>query len=244
MERGLWVALALSPVVVWEICAASELTIPAAFFPSLPATATQLSDFVPAGWHLEARAEGDLNGDRIDDVVFVVREDNPANVVANPGGLGSESLDTNPRILAVAFGTEGGYRHALSSHTLIPRHEDPVLDDPFASPGGLALARGAFSVTFHFFASAGSWETGQTKLTFRFQNDSFELIGFDRNWAHRGTGETKDVSINLSTGRVSTAVGSIDENEAREVTWSSLTGAKRYTIDQITDALRFDPRDP
>ncbi|WP_202307285.1 hypothetical protein [Mesorhizobium sp. L-8-10] len=246
MRTGLWISLALAPAAMWQTCVASELQIPAARYPDLPETASELRDFVPVGWYFEAKAEGDLNRDRVNDVVFVLREDNPANIVANLDGLGSNSLDTNPRILAVAFGTEGraNYRLALANHTLIPRHEDPVLDDPFASPGSLAVARGAFSVTLGFFASAGGWEMGQTKLTFRFQDDGFELIGLDRSRTHRGTGETEEVSINLSTGRASTIIGNIAEDEAQEAKWQSLRGARRYTIDQITDALRFDPREP
>lgn len=246
MRRELWIAQPLLLVLVWQTRAASELTIPAARYPSLPETAAELRDFVPVGWYLEEKAEGDLNRDRINDVVFVLREDNPTNTIANPDGLGSDSLNTNPRILAVAFRTEdrARYRLGLANHTLIPRHEDPVLDDPFASPGGLAIANGAFSVTLDYFASAGGWEMGQTRLTFRFQNDSFELIGLDRSRTHRGTGETEDVSINLSTGRASTIVGNIAEDDAQQAKWQSLAGTRRYTIDQITDALRFDPRTP
>jgi hypothetical protein len=246
MVRRILLALAMSPAFAGpQICAASELNIPAARYPSLPETAAELADFVPAGWYIEAEAEGDLNRDRINDIAFVLREDDPANVVANPDGLGTESLNTNPRILGVAFRTGDGarYRLVLSNHTLIPRHEDPVLDDAFEDDG-LELARGAFSISLRFFASAGGWETGRTKLTFRLQNDRFELIGLDRNWIHRGTGETEDVSINLSTGRVSTTVGNIADDEPRPAEWTSLPFRKSFTIDQITDAFGFDPREP
>jgi hypothetical protein len=85
---------------------------------------------------------------------------------------------------------------------------------------------------------------GSTKLTFRFQNDRFELIGLDRSWIHRGTGETTDLSINMSTGRISTTLGNIAEDEPRAVQWTSLSSKKRYAIDEITDAFRFDPRNP
>lgn len=239
-------AVALLPVFATQICAASELKILAARYPILPESAAEVTAFVPTGWYLESNAEGDLNSDRIDDVVFVLREDNPANVVENPDGLGSERLNTNPRILGVAFRSNDGtnYRLALSNRTLIPRHEDPVLDDPFASPGGLELVRGAFSLTLYFFASAGGWEMGPTKLTFRFQNDRFELIGLDRSRIHRGTGETTGLSINLSTGRISTTLGNIAEDDPREVQTTSLSSKKRYALDEITDAFRFDPRNP
>jgi hypothetical protein len=246
MDARFSLAVALLPVFATQICAASELKIPAARYPILPESAVEVTAFVPTGWSLESKSEGDLNTDGIDDVVFVLREDNPANVVENPDGLGSERLNTNPRILGVAFrGNDGtNYRLPLSNRTLIPRHKDPVLDDPFASPGGLELARGSFSLTLYFFASAGGWEMGPTKLTFCFQNDRFELIGLDRSWIHRGTGETTDLSINLSTGRISTTLGNIAEDDPREVQRTSLSSKKRYAIDEITDAFRFDPRNP
>lgn len=245
MRREIWGALPVFSVLVWPTCAASEPIIPPAQYPILRESAVETGEFVPAGWRLEAKAEGDLNRDGLADAVFVLREDNPANVVLNPDGLGADRLDTNPRILAVAFAEKGQpkFRLALVNHTLIPRHEDPVLDDPFAGPENLAVASGAFSVTLDFFASAGSWETGQTKLTFRFQKHRFELIGLDRSRTHRGTGETEEVSINLSTGRASTTVGTIAE-DAQETKWQSLRGIKSYSIDQIKDPLRFDPRKP
>ncbi len=245
MRSVLGGCLSLFPFVMWSSFAASEPIIPQAQYPELRETAAELRGFVPAGWRLEAKADGDLNRDGLTDAVFVLRQDNPANVVSNLDGLGADTLDTNPRILAVALREKGqpNYRLILANHALIPRHEDPVLDDAFAGPENLSVANGAFSVTLDFFASAGSWEMGQTKLTFRFQNHRFELIGLDRSRTNRGTGETEEVSINLSTGRASTTVGTIAE-DAQKTTWQSLRGLRSYNIDQIEDALRFDPRQP
>src|SRR5262245_18638321 len=82
--------------------AARELQIPEAVYPGLPQRAASADGFVPAGWKLETQVSGDLNRDGIADLVLVLRENNPKNVIEHEN-LGENPLDTNPRILAIAF---------------------------------------------------------------------------------------------------------------------------------------------
>src|ERR1700712_4507125 len=104
---------------------AQELTIPPASYPSLPATAATAEGFAPAGWAVESRASGDLNGDGQADLVLVLRGRDPRLVIAN-SGMGEDHVDTNPRVLAVLFAQPGGgYRLVAQNHQLIPPMEDP-----------------------------------------------------------------------------------------------------------------------
>jgi hypothetical protein len=213
---------------------AQELAIPPAAYPKLADFALDSDVFAPKGWTMEASAVGDLDKDGDEDVVFVLHETDPAKVLKN-GGLGVPELNTNPRILGVGFREGTGYRLALQNNTVIPRHIEPVLEDPFPADGGLEVARGAFSVKLISFANAGGWEAGDAKLTFRWQNERFELIGWERHTVRRNTGETEDKSANFSTGALQVTTGSI-EHDRTKVTNKKLA-LKPIPIDQIGDGL-------
>ncbi|HEX8165577.1 MAG TPA: hypothetical protein VF601_07280 [Beijerinckiaceae bacterium] len=221
---------------------AQDLVIPEAIYPALPKTAAAAEGFVPAGWALESQTSGDLDGDGVPDLVLVLRGKDPKNVVANEGGFGENPLDTNPRILAVAFGRPGGYALGLENRTLIPRRVDPVLEDPLAENGGVAVERGLLVVRLNSFASAGSWGTSTTTYRFRHRSGRFELAGFDRGSVQRNSGETRDVSVNYATGRMKIATGSI-EKDAKKVRWKTLPRRPPPTIDRIGDGLEFDPEE-
>jgi hypothetical protein len=214
--------------------------IPPAVYPALPARAPAAEGFVPNGWVLESQVAGDLNRDGIPDLALVLHESNPKNILP-PEGLG-ESLDTNPRMLVVAFGTKpGGYTLALENHTLIPRRTVSTLDDPLSETGGVSIERGLLQVKLRFFASAGAWTMSTTSYGFRFQNGAFELVGFDRDETARNSGKTTAVSINYLTGKMSTTSGRIDK-EATTVRWKKLPRRPLLAIDRIGDGIEFEPK--
>lgn len=221
---------------------AQELAIPAVTYPALPRQAASADGFVPPGWQLESKVEGDLNGDGKPDLAFVLHATDPKNVVANPDGLGVKSLDTNPRILAAAFARNAGYELVLENHALIPRRTDPVMDDPFDSvaASGLDVARGTLRLRLGVFASAGSWSMSTIATTFRWQNGRFELIGYDRTDTNRGSGEIEGLSINYLTRRAKRTVGSI-ESDAEKTRWETLARGPLLSLDEVGDGLEFDP---
>lgn len=179
--------------------AQDESPYPDVTYPQLPASGAAIADFVPKGWRVEQQPEGDLDKDGRDDVVLVLRMDDPANIVENEG-LGPERFDTNPRLLAVLLADGAGYRLALQDHSLIPRPDNPVMDD-YLGGDGVSVRRGAFTVALHSWASAGTWYTSSTTFTFRHQDGCFRLIGHDYDGMHRGSGETWNTSLNFAAGK-------------------------------------------
>lgn len=223
---------------------AQDLVIPDVDYPSLVKSSPSAEGFVPKGWKLESQLKGDLNGDGLEDLVLVLHEQDARNRVTHDG-LGENPVDTNPRILAVAFAqAAGGYVLALENHELIPRHDDPVLDDVLDESGGVFIKRGTLQVALHMWASAGSWGTSTTTYTFRWQNARFELIGYHLSSLMRNSGETSDLSINYSTGQVKRSEGSAaDDTDAvkSKATWEKLSSSKRWTIDSVGDGMDFQP---
>ena len=212
--------------------------IPKVAIPKIPAHSSTVSGFVPKGWLLEAKAVGDLNGDKLPDVALVLHMDDPANRI-HPSYDQTQTYDTNPRMIVIAFaGNEGGgFRLAASNYTLIPRLENPNQDDPFDS---IAIANGNLKVKMVLFMSAGGWMMGNTAITFRWIDDKFRMIGFDRDAIMRNSGETEKTSINYLTGRKIVNTGSLD-GQADPPKTTRLPKKPLLRMDQVVDGLYFEP---
>jgi len=232
-------ALALG-LITCGAARADEIQLPPAHYPHIPMVRSHIEDFVPAGWAIESRQTGDLNGDGAEDTVLVLRGRDPALVLPNTQGLGEDHVDSNPRILAVIFADPGGIHHlAMENHLLIPRMSNPVLSD-YLEDGGVVVANGVMRVTLGLFYSAGSWETSSMVFTFRWHHSRFELIGYDHRTMLRNSGDADEMSLNYSTG----AVELTHSNDMAETTpRTRRTHVRRpiLTIDQIGDGIAFDP---
>lgn len=216
----------------------NRLNIPPAIYPPLPGRFADAAAVTPKGWRVEYRVEGDLNGDRRADMVLVMREQNPANIVNNDG-LGGERLDTNPRLLVVGVAGQDGYRLAVANHSFIPRHLEPTLSDALEqSP---EIRNGVLSITLNYFASAGGWTMSNATSRFRSQDGALRLIGHDYSEVQRNTGETLDRSVNFLTRRVSTTTSSIEADKDPAPVWTRLPDGPLLTIDQVGDGLEFNP---
>jgi hypothetical protein len=191
---------------------------------------------------LEVQVSGDLNRDGSPDLILVLRQNNPANVIENFEGLGEKPFDTNPPILAIAFrdGLSGRFDLQLENHTVIPRRTEPAADDPFDKHVGIAGMRDGFQVRLNWWMSAGGWETFYTTYTFRHRSGRFELIGYDRHTTHRGSGDTTSLSINYLTRKVKKATGHISR-DAEKVRWQTLPQRPTPTFEGIGDGLSFEP---
>lgn len=227
-----------SAAVIVPVGDHNPLGIPPAVYPPLPARFAEAAAVTPKGWRVEHRVEGDLNGDRRPDLVLVLRQQNPANLVRNDG-LGGDSLDTNPRRLVVGLARDGGYDLAVQNHTFIPRHVEPVLSDALEQPPD--IRNGVLSIRLDFFASAGGWTMFNSTARFRWQDGALRLIGHDYSEVARNTGETLDRSVNFLTRRVSTVRSSIEVDENPPPVWTRLPLGPLLTIDQIGNGLEFDP---
>ena len=242
MLKPLFAAVLLLPPSVTQ---SRDGEPPPVTYPVIAASGVDAKAFVPAGWTLEQQQAGDLNGDGLSDLALAFHQQGPRNIIPNPSGFCGETLDTNPRILAVALAQPGGgYRLAMQNHSLVPRRDNPCADDWFSADGviggGIAIKHGALQVALSLFMSAGGWDMGSSAFTFRWQQGALRLIGFDSSNTQRNSGEMQTLSINYLTRRIRTGRGSI-ENDREKVRWSTLPAGALLTIDQVGDGMTFNP---
>lgn len=174
--------------------------------------ANAIEKLIPKNWKVLSTAKGDLNKDGINDLALVIENTDKKYLEINEGGLGRDTINLNPRILGIYFGNiKGEFIKKEQYNKFIILQDSPTMDEPF--DGIEILKNGVLKIDFHFWYSAGSWNMSNHTYKFRFQNNKFELIGYDSSDRHRGTGETIDYSINFSTRRMNIWKMTIDEND-------------------------------
>ena len=214
--------------------------------PSFAASSDPFAQWVPSGWKVIAKDEGDLNRDGIDDVVLVTEETNPANFKKKPeGSLGPDILNLNPRRLIILLRSSSGLNETLRRDDLLPSEnaEDMgCLDDPLAN-GGVSIARGNLVIELQDSRSCGSYGVVKEKFTFRNQGTRFQLIGYDRNESSRSTGERSEYSTNYVTGKKKITTGLNDFRDLKaKVSWKMLPSKRAFFLDEIS--LYCDTADP
>jgi hypothetical protein len=228
--------MCLSLLALLNPVAVSAQELPPVSYPPLPAEAATAEAFLPMGWGIETRTEGDLNGDSKADLALVLRSQDRANVI--PVEMCGAELDTNPSILAILLAKPGGgYRLAVENHALIPRRENSCQLDGLTA---MSVERGALRFDFERMMSAGGWDMGSTTFKWRWRDGALRLIGFDRSNVKRNTGAMTRISINYPTGRAKISTGNIG-TDRETVRWKTLRNRRAPTIGEVGDGLTFDP---
>ena len=231
----------LAGLLVVALHSVGAYEVPEAHYPTLPQISASPEGFIPEGWTAEIRSEGDLNGDRLADLLLILRQDDPANIVENdPDSPGVQTLDTNPRILAVAFAEkDGGYVLRLQNQDFIPRNDSPTIDDPFASA---QIADGEFHIELHYWANAGSWYTDDTTFDFQYQSNAFRLVGYHDFTTKRNTGETWDLVVDYIKHEAEMTTGSFSDDAVENTTIRKpLPESPLLSIDEIGAGQSFNP---
>ena len=151
--------------------------------PVIPNSAQKVVNFIPQGYKLLKKAEGDLNKDKLTDTAIVV-EDKAGN-----------------RVLLILFAKKNkSFSLASSTQSVLCRECGGVFGDPFNDGMGdaLKIEKGVL-VIGHYGGSCYRW--GFTDR-FRFQNNNFYLIGEDILVADSALGESRTQSTNFLTGDV------------------------------------------
>ena len=209
------------------------------FGEDFPTKAKTVNDFIPKGWKEILITNGDLNKDKLEDTVIVIEKEDKENIKKNDV-LGPDYLNLNPRILLVLFKQkDGAYILAAKNDKGFIQsendEENPTLMDTLT---GISIKNNTLRINFDYFLSAGSYSASQTVFTFRFQNNRFELIGFNNISFMRNSGEQEEFSINFSTNKIKTTTGGnmFEEklNKPKEK-WENFDIKKKYILDKMSE---------
>ena len=210
------------------------------FGENFPQKAKTVNDFIPKGWKEILTTNGDLNRDKLEDTVIVIEKEDKKNIKKNDG-FGPEELNLNPRILLVLFKQKDGtYVLASKNDKGFIKSEgnddNPALMDTLDD---IIIKNNVLKIVFNYFMSAGSWWTSTNVYIFRFQNNVFELIGYESNAYMRNTGEEERTSINFSTNKAKITTGGniFEEKENNPKNeWRYVKFEKKYILNEMTES--------
>ena len=210
------------------------------FGENFPQKAKTVNDFIPKGWKEILTTNGDLNRDKLEDTVIVIEKEDKKNIKKNDG-FGPEELNLNPRILLVLFKQKDGtYVLASKNDKGFIKSEgnddNPALMDTLDD---IIIKNNVLKIVFNYFMSAGSWWTSTDIYIFRFQNNVFELIGYESNAYMRNTGEEEGTSINFSTNKAKITTGGniFEEKENNPKNeWRYVKFEKKYILNEMTES--------
>lgn len=147
-----------------------------------------VDSFLPKGYVLLEKIYGDLNKDSINDCVLLIKGTDKTKIIS---GTDSKPIDRNRRGIIILFKKNNGYEIDTKNYKCFSsENEDGGIY--FAPELSIEIKKGNLNILY------GHGRYGFWSYTIRYQNNNFDLIGYDNNECLSGV--TKSiVSINFST---------------------------------------------
>ncbi|MEZ4901726.1 MAG: hypothetical protein R2822_08210 [Spirosomataceae bacterium] len=191
------------------------------------------TDFVPKGYVVFEKIQGDLNKDGKADCVLIIKGTDKRKIIKDQyRGL----LDRNRRGIIVLFNKNGQYELAVKNdHCFSSENEDGGVY--FAPELSVAIEKSNLYVQY------GHGRYGDWKYTFRFQNSNFELIGYDQS-ENTGPITNSETSINFISKKKQTKVNTNPNaeggDEVFKETWKKITINRLVKLAEIKDFDELD----
>lgn len=190
-------------------------------------------EFIPQGYELFSRCEGDLNKDGKPDVVLMIKGTEKSKWVDDEY---RGRLDRNRRGLVILFKRDGGYELiAENDECFSSENEDGGV---YYAPE-LSLEINKNTLVLHYaHGRYGYWQ-----YIFRYQNNDFELIGYYGS-SNRGPIVVNITDVNFST-RTCVYKDNInsDDDEAEEKFKVKTIKFKRKDLIKLSEITDFDELD-
>ena len=179
---------------------------------NFPQKAGRVEDFIPKGWKKLIVEKGDLNKDKIDDVVLVIEKNDPKNFKKNEESYQTSPENYNPRIILVLF------KDKNSKYVLVAKNDKGFIISPgeayesglqnLESPdfdNDLSKSITIKNNTLRIFTFAELTRSSSSSIyIFRYQNNRFELIGLENQniFGNAEYIDTYNYSFNFSTKKL------------------------------------------
>ena len=215
---------------------------------NFPQKASKVEDFIPKGWKSVVVKKGDLNKDKIDDVVLVIQKDDAKNFEKSEDNT---IFNYNPMAILVLFKDKNSQYNLISKNendfivskdkALVEQLEtlsSPDLDDDLSKSINIKNDTLRLLTRSEYVKGARV-----TEYIFRYQNNKFELIGLEYKYWHTSTDYAVDIaySINFSTKKLIKAreTSRIDgDDKKEEKTVKDIDVEHKYILDTMTENTR------
>lgn len=203
-------------------------------YPNINRHGKDIKNFIPNNWILLDSAQGDLNKDNHKDLVLIVQHKDSVSIINND----DDSIVTQPRILIILLYDQPSNQYQLveKSNSFILYHDNPNMEDPYQD---ISINNGVLKIDFNFFMFSGGWGMYHNSYKFRLQEISFVLIGADKSYVHRATGESEDRSYNFLTKKVKVSTGTISSDK-QKVIWRTIDLKEPKTLKTFKEPISWE----
>jgi hypothetical protein len=192
-----------------------------------------LTDFLPKGYVVFEKINGDLNKDGIEDCILIIKGTDRSKIITDKY---RGQLDRNRRGLIILFNKNDKYELAGKNlDCFSSENEDGGVY--FAPELSIEIKKLNLYISY-FHGRYGYWG-----YTFRFQNSDFELIGYDDS-DNDGPVVNSETSINFSTKMKIVKVNTNENADSGDEVFKTIT--KRIRISRLikfTEIKDFDELD-
>ena len=212
---------------------------------NFPQKASKVEDFIPKGWKSIVVKKGDLNKDKIDDVVLLIQKNDPKNFRNAESGymyMPIENANFNPIIVLVLL------KDKDSQYNLVAKNEkgfivsegkahEEVLQS-IEDSNSITIKNNTLRIYTYFEAIRGG---SSSTYIFRYQNNKFELIGLEitEGGTYGDDMEFNTYSLNFSTKKLiktkeTSKIGS-DEKSKIDKKEKTININKNYILENMTE---------
>jgi len=194
------------------------------------------TDFLPNGYVVFEKINGDLNNDGVDDSVLIIKGTDKNQIIQDEyRGL----LDRNRRGIIVLFNQKDHYELAVKNYNCFSSENEDG-GGYYAPELSVEIKNGNLYVHYEH-GRYGYWE-----YTFRFQNSYFELIGFDASYrsdfiSDWVTFDEKSINF-LSKKKLIKEIIEVssDGKETFKETWTNIFVNELTKLSEIKDFYELD----
>jgi hypothetical protein len=195
------------------------------------------TDFLPKGYFVFEKINGDLNKDGIDDCVLIIKGTDKNQIITDE--YTGELADRNRRGILVLFNKNGYYELAIKNYDCFS-----VSENEMGGVEELSFEIRKNNLFVHYvLGRSGDWS-----YNFRYQNSDFELIGYDESSGGPSTYSwfvlDRKKSINFLTKKKQEEVNINKEAEGGEEvfreTWKNININRLIKLSEIKDFNELD----
>jgi hypothetical protein len=191
------------------------------------AQSEKVEDFIPDGYVLFEKKFGDLNKDKQEDCLLIIKGTNKDKVVLNEYG---EMVDRNRRGIIILFKNKNGYQKATENINCFSSENE---DGGIYFPPELFIGVERGNLSIHY----GHGRYGFWRYTFRYQQSDFKLIGYDEQ--NGGAVIKSELSLNFLTKKKlvkeNTNENAIGGDEVFKESWSKIEINRLLSLSEIKD---------